>query len=309
MCDRPRLWPRPGSSAPRSGSTSSARSTWINNRSSSGGSKSPPTADYKAWPWPTSGRSPGSSHSVGPAMEASSSIRPRRGTRFAGGDEAYLLGPYEELLRVLQRDQVLTTVPMCEATAENCVRRYCREQRRSPGIDPGRRTIPSPTLWSLATSPFDVTESAEIAVQVVAADSAGFVRQREIRRDRANGGPPGSLEEIRNPQGGADPCDHGRPGPPRHLLSLRAAGAIADAPLTVPGLVRARLPSGYERQLYLRPEPLLPERPSHRVRHVGVQHRGGYRRTRGIHHSVDPGADQPTSPAPAMSTIRPSTPS
>jgi Trk K+ transport system NAD-binding subunit len=34
---------------------------------------------------------------------------PRRGTRFGGGDEAYLLGPYEELLRVLQRDQSATT--------------------------------------------------------------------------------------------------------------------------------------------------------------------------------------------------------
>jgi hypothetical protein len=33
---------------------------------------------------------------------------PRRGTRFAGGDEAYLLGPYEELLRVLRRDQTFT---------------------------------------------------------------------------------------------------------------------------------------------------------------------------------------------------------
>jgi Trk K+ transport system NAD-binding subunit len=32
---------------------------------------------------------------------------PRRGTRFAGGDEAYLLGPYEELLQVLRRDQAL----------------------------------------------------------------------------------------------------------------------------------------------------------------------------------------------------------
>jgi Trk K+ transport system NAD-binding subunit len=30
---------------------------------------------------------------------------PRRGTRFAAGDQAYLLGPYEELLRVLRRDQ------------------------------------------------------------------------------------------------------------------------------------------------------------------------------------------------------------
>jgi hypothetical protein len=32
---------------------------------------------------------------------------PRRGTLFAGGDQAYLLGPYEELLRVLQRDQTV----------------------------------------------------------------------------------------------------------------------------------------------------------------------------------------------------------
>jgi Trk K+ transport system NAD-binding subunit len=31
---------------------------------------------------------------------------PRRGTRFEEGDEVYLLGPYEELLRVLRRDQV-----------------------------------------------------------------------------------------------------------------------------------------------------------------------------------------------------------
>jgi hypothetical protein len=29
----------------------------------------------------------------------------RRSTVFAGGDRAFLLGPYEELLRVLQRDQ------------------------------------------------------------------------------------------------------------------------------------------------------------------------------------------------------------
>jgi Trk K+ transport system NAD-binding subunit len=36
---------------------------------------------------------------------------PRRGTRFAGGDEAYILGPYEELLRVLRRDQPLPSDP------------------------------------------------------------------------------------------------------------------------------------------------------------------------------------------------------
>jgi Trk K+ transport system NAD-binding subunit len=31
---------------------------------------------------------------------------PRRGTRFLGGDEAYLLGPYDELVGVLRRDQL-----------------------------------------------------------------------------------------------------------------------------------------------------------------------------------------------------------
>lgn len=30
---------------------------------------------------------------------------PRRGTRFAAGDQAYVVGPYEELLRVLRQDQ------------------------------------------------------------------------------------------------------------------------------------------------------------------------------------------------------------
>ena len=34
---------------------------------------------------------------------------PRRGTVFAGGDTAYLVGPYEELLQVLQRDQTRAT--------------------------------------------------------------------------------------------------------------------------------------------------------------------------------------------------------
>lgn len=32
---------------------------------------------------------------------------PRRDTRFEGGDQAYLIGPYEELLRVLHRDQLV----------------------------------------------------------------------------------------------------------------------------------------------------------------------------------------------------------
>ncbi len=36
---------------------------------------------------------------------------PRRGTRFAGGDQAYLIGPYEELLAVLRRDQAAPSPP------------------------------------------------------------------------------------------------------------------------------------------------------------------------------------------------------
>lgn len=42
-----------------------------------------------------------SRHSMGGTLEHP----PRRGTRFAAGDQAYILGPYEELLRVLRRDQ------------------------------------------------------------------------------------------------------------------------------------------------------------------------------------------------------------
>ncbi|KUL28512.1 TrkA C-terminal domain-containing protein [Actinoplanes awajinensis] len=34
---------------------------------------------------------------------------PRRDTRFAAGDEAYLIGPYEELLQVLRRDALSTS--------------------------------------------------------------------------------------------------------------------------------------------------------------------------------------------------------
>jgi Trk K+ transport system NAD-binding subunit len=36
---------------------------------------------------------------------------PRRGTRFAGGDQAYLIGPYDELLAVLRRDQGVSAAP------------------------------------------------------------------------------------------------------------------------------------------------------------------------------------------------------
>jgi hypothetical protein len=34
---------------------------------------------------------------------------PRRDTRFDPGDQAYLIGPYEDLLQVLKRDQLAST--------------------------------------------------------------------------------------------------------------------------------------------------------------------------------------------------------
>jgi len=38
-------------------------------------------------------------------LETALEYPPRRDTRFESGDRAYLIGPYEELLRVLRRDQ------------------------------------------------------------------------------------------------------------------------------------------------------------------------------------------------------------
>ncbi len=69
------------------------------------GSAWPPVEASRAWPCRTCRPGPGSSRCVGPTGTASSSIPPRRGTRFQGGDQAYLLGPYDEILRVLRRDQ------------------------------------------------------------------------------------------------------------------------------------------------------------------------------------------------------------
>jgi hypothetical protein len=46
---------------------------------------------------------------------------PRRGTRFQPADEAYLIGPYEQLLAVLRRDRPSpqATAPTPAVTAEN----------------------------------------------------------------------------------------------------------------------------------------------------------------------------------------------
>jgi len=42
---------------------------------------------------------------AGPDAPGSLEHPPRRDSRLAGGDDAYLAGPYEELLSVLRRDR------------------------------------------------------------------------------------------------------------------------------------------------------------------------------------------------------------
>ena len=54
--------------------------------------------------WPSCRPASGSSPSAGARRAARLEYPPRRDTRFAGGDQAYLVGPYEELLQVLRRD-------------------------------------------------------------------------------------------------------------------------------------------------------------------------------------------------------------
>ena len=73
---------------------------------------------------------------------------------------------------------------------------------------------------------FEVTDPAEIAVQVVAADSAGLVRSERFEVLN-NGGPPSSLEEIRNPQGERIHVILADPGPISISYRVRTTGASA----------------------------------------------------------------------------------
>jgi transglutaminase-like putative cysteine protease len=103
---------------------------------------------------------------------------------------------------------------------------------------------------------FEVTEAAEIAVQMVAADSAGRVLTE--RFDVAtDGAPPISLEEIPSPQGGRIHVILADPG--RLSLAYRAE-LLARRPWSPGADVAspASPSSGYERQLYLRPSRYCP---------------------------------------------------
>ena len=55
---------------------------------------------------------------------------PRRGTRFRAGDQAYLIGPYEELLQVLRRDSLSPAQAEAVAEQRSHVRRTARRSAR-----------------------------------------------------------------------------------------------------------------------------------------------------------------------------------
>ncbi len=102
---------------------------------------------------------------------------------------------------------------------------------------------------------FDVTDHVEIAVQVVAADSAGPVRSERFEVV-SNGGLPTSLEEIRTPQGERIHVILADPGP----LSISYRSELqARSPEPPPTHTFSFTPAfGYERQLYLRPSRYCP---------------------------------------------------
>jgi transglutaminase-like putative cysteine protease len=101
---------------------------------------------------------------------------------------------------------------------------------------------------------FAVAEAGEVALQVVAADSAGRVvtERFEVTTD---GAPPASLEELRNPQHERIHVVHSASG--RLSVSYRAE-IETRPPREASAGARTRAPSGFERQLYMRPSRYCP---------------------------------------------------
>jgi transglutaminase-like putative cysteine protease len=120
-----------------------------------------------------------------------------------------------------------------------------------------RGTAPSDDLRRVVSCDlvFAVAEPGEVALQVVAADSAGRVLAE--RFDVAtDGAPPVSLEEIRNPQGERIHVIHSTAG--RLRVSYRAEIEARSPRALVLAGSQARASSGFERQLYMRPSRYCP---------------------------------------------------
>jgi transglutaminase-like putative cysteine protease len=104
---------------------------------------------------------------------------------------------------------------------------------------------------------FDITEAAEVAVQVVAADSAGqvIVERFDVGTD---GVTPASIEEIHNAVGERIHVIYSGPG--RLTISYRAEiEAQSRPPMEEPDSRGVGSPpNGLERQLYLRPSRYCP---------------------------------------------------
>jgi transglutaminase-like putative cysteine protease len=117
-------------------------------------------------------------------------------------------------------------------------------------------TAPSDALRRVVSCDltFAVAEAGEVALQVVAADSAGRVvtERFEVTTD---GAPPASLEEIRNPQHERIHVVHSASG--RLSVSYRAE-IETRPPQEASAGTRTRSPSGFERQLYMRPSRYCP---------------------------------------------------
>jgi transglutaminase-like putative cysteine protease len=109
---------------------------------------------------------------------------------------------------------------------------------------------------------FVVTEPAEIALQVVAADSAGHVVTERFDVT-ANGGPPSSLDQIRTPHGERIHVITAGPGQLsieyRAEVEARSTQREAGQFVAPGGGVGGGGPApDYERQLYLRPSRYCP---------------------------------------------------
>jgi len=133
----------------------------------------------------------------------------------------------------------------------------CEEPAGGGGSESGERSdLTRVVTCDLA---FDVTESAEIAVQIGVAESAGRVvtERFDVTTD---GAPPASFEEIRNPQGERIHVMQADPG--SLVIAYRAeiehqpARSLASSPSDTPEFPGAS--PGYERQLYLRPSRYCP---------------------------------------------------
>jgi transglutaminase-like putative cysteine protease len=121
-------------------------------------------------------------------------------------------------------------------------------ERGTPSSDDLRRVVSCDLVFAVA-------EPGEVALQVVAADSAGRVLTEHF--DVAtDGAPPVSLEEIRNPQRERIHVIHSAAG--RLSVSYRAEIETRPPRSAVITGTHLRAPSGFERQLYMRPSRYCP---------------------------------------------------